>query len=776
MSLDEDARKQLRASFREELAERLAAINAGLLSMEEDLAPAQRSTLLEELFRHVHSLKGAARAVEIKPIEELAHGLEDVFGAAKRGTIQLSPALFDLLYQGLDLVGTIMASLETGHGVDPALDLPGYLVHLARAWRAQPIVPPRIELATPPSSLPPATSPLPPEAQVEPGGREGAAGRRPGAARPGEEARAGPQLWSGESIRVPTARLDELMAQTGELLVTRLRLLQQLDEIKGLQGLLARWQSEWQRVRATIGPSVQQAGSGPGNVLQTLLEHNQDYMRSLSEQLARYARRVTDDTARLSLVTDQLQEGVKRARMLPLGTLVANFRRMVRDIAREKGVEAVLAIQGADTEMDKHVLEQIKDPLMHLLRNCIDHGIERPEVRQGRGKPSQGTITLSAERRGHVIVVEVSDDGAGIDTAAVREVAIRRGFLDAEAAAEMDEVEINALVFLPGLSTARVVTEVSGRGVGLDVVRRNVEALQGRVEVSSRRGQGVTFALTLPFTLASARCLLVRAAGRLFAVPIAAVERLVAVGPGDLARVEGQEAIRYLGKPLALVRLADVLHLPDGRGPLSARLPALILTAAGQRLAFLVDDLLSEEEIVVKNLGKQLARVPNIAGATILGTGQVVLILNVLDLVKSAQQIVGQGSAPVEEELAGQQERKSILIVDDSITTRTLEKNILTTAGYEVRLATDGLEALAALREDTCDLVVADIDMPRLDGFDLTLQLKADERYREIPVILVTSLDRPEDKARGIEVGADAYIIKSSFDQDVLLDTIHQLV
>ncbi len=776
MSLDEDMRKQLQDSFREELAERLAAINAGLLSMEEDLAPAQRSALLEDLFRHVHSLKGAARAVEIRPIEELAHGLEDVFGAAKRGTIQLSGALFDLLYEGLDLVGAIMGGVESGQRMDPALDLSGYLVRLAAAWRAQPIVPPQIELATPAAPPPPAAAPRAAEAPAEEGRREQPTRAAAEEARPGEETRAGIQLWSGESIRVPAARLDDLMVQAGELLVTRLRLFQQMDEIRGLQALLARWQSEWQRVRGTIGPLMQQDGDGRGKAVRVFLDHNEGYLGSLAEQLDRYARRAAEDVSRLSLVTDQLQEGVKRARMLPLGTLGANFRRMVRDLAREKGVEAALVIQGAETEMDKLVLEQIKDPLMHLLRNCIDHGIEPPEVRLQRGKPPVGTITLSAERRGQVIVVEVADDGTGIDTAAVREVGLRRGFLTPETAAEMDDDDLNALIFLSGLSTARVITEVSGRGIGLDVVRRNVEALQGRVEVRSRRGQGVTFALTLPFTLVSTRCLLVRAAGRSFAVPISAVERLVAVRSADVSWVAGQQAIRYQGRPLSLVRLADVLRLPGEREPLSAPLPAVILTAGGQRLAFLVDELLGEEDVVVKNLGKQLARVPNIAGATILGTGQVVLILNVLDLVKNAQQTPGRAGTPVEEEAPAQEERKRILIVDDSITTRTLEKNILTTAGYQVRLATDGVEALAVLRENPCHLIVADVDMPRLDGFDLTVQLKSDDHYRDIPIILVTSLDSAEDKARGIQVGADAYIVKSTFDQDALLETIRQLV
>jgi len=757
MSLDEDLLKQLMVSFREELAERVAAINAGLLGLEQEPTEAQRAALLEELFRHVHSLKGAARAVSLKPIEELAHGMEDVFGAAKRGTISLSETLFDLLYQGMDLIGGVMASLDTGRGIDPALDLPGFIVRLAAAWRGQPIQAPQIEAPPPaPLAAEPGEAPLPRKA-AEP---------------------AAP-VWSGDTIRVPTSRLDDLMAQAGELLVTRLRVAQQIEELAELQALLARWQKDWQRARGSTQRDLHAGGAGEGAPLQQFYLRNEEYLRALADWLNLHARRVSDDATRLALVTDQLQEGIKRVRMLPLATLLPTFRRIIRDLARSKGVDVALEVEGGETEMDKHVLEQIKDPLMHLLRNCIDHGIEPLAERKGRGKPLRGTIVLRAERRANVIVVEVTDDGAGIDLAAVREAAVRRGLLTAEAAAEAGEQVLLDLIFASGLSTSTIITEVSGRGIGLDVVRKNVESLQGRVEVRSERGRGTAFALTLPFTLASTRCLLIRAGGQPYAVPLSAVEKLVPVGSGDVMVVEGKEAIHYQGRPLALARLVDVLRMPGAPTALAAesRMPAVILAAGGQRIAFLVDELLGEQELVVKNLGRQLARVPNIAGATILGTGAVVLILNAVDLVKSAQRTAGPTILPpAAEPQPAAQARKTILIVDDSITTRTLERNILTTAGYNIRLALDGYEALSALAEGPCDLVVSDLDMPRMDGFELTRQLKADGRYRDLPVILVTSLDSTEDKAKGIEVGADAYIVKGTFDQDNLLDTIRQLI
>ena len=753
MALDEALSKQVMASFREELAERLASINTGLLVLEEGVGPERREETLEELFRHVHSLKGAARAVNLKPIEELAHGLEDVFSAARQESISLAPTLFDLLYRGLDLMGAVMGSMDAGYGVDPALDLPGYLAQLTAV---------RLEQRIPPAPVEEREAPLADDVR----GRPTPFGEAP------------VQSWAAGTIRVPTTRLDELMAQAGELLVARQRSDQRLEEVKELHGTVARWQQYWHQVRERALGSLQRPADGDGGHTLAFLMRNEDSLRSLMTWLDEHIRHLSDDTTRLALVTDELQDGVRKIRMLPLATLLGTFRRMVRDLAREKGVEVNLEVQGADTEMDKQVLEQIKDPLMHLLRNCIDHGIELAEEREKQGKPRQGIITLSADRRGNVVVVEISDDGAGIDIAGVRDAAVRRGLLRPEVAREMSTDEVISLVFLAGLSTSPIITEVSGRGIGLDIVRRNVEALQGRVEVHTVPGRGTTFTLTLPLTLVSTHCLLLRVVDQIYALPVSAVWRLIPVSRGEIISVEGRQAIRYQGHPLSLVYMADVLEQPDRGRPFDGEepAPAVVLMAGGQQIAFLVDELLDEQEVVVKSLGGQLRRVRNVAGATILGTGQVILILNVTDLVRSTQRAAERPLPAPEGEPTVEEERKVVLVVDDSITTRTLEKNILTAAGYEVRLAIDGEEALTALAEQECDLIVADIDMPRLDGFELTQRLKQSERYRELPVILVTSLESSEDKARGIAVGADAYIVKSTFDQDVLLDTIGQLI
>lgn len=453
----------------------------------------------------------------------------------------------------------------------------------------------------------------------------------------------------------------------------------------------------------------------------------------------------------------------------------------------------MLQIVGGDTELDKRVLEQIKDPLIHMLRNAIDHGIEPPQQRVALGKPRSGTITLTAEQLGKDVLICVSDDGAGLDLDAIRQTIARHG-VDAQT---LSEIELVEGIFKVGISTSPIITDISGRGVGLDVVRRNVEALHGRIDVDWTPGEGAAFTLTLPLRLTSSRGLLVRVSNELFAIPLNAIERIMYISPQEISPLEGQDTVLYNGRPLTLVQLGDVLELPRAEAQRDnvlspsnalrmhsskgeAHILVVILAAAERRMAFAVDELVGEQEIVIKGLGKQLTRVGGIAGATVMGSGRVVLILNVADLIKLAMRGGGRSVFDALAEAAPSmvtRAQRRILIVDDSITTRTLEKNILEAAGYTVQLAVDGQEALSTIATGGVpDLIVSDLVMPRMDGFELTQRIKDDPNMASVPVILVTSLDSPKDKARGIEIGADAYIVKSSFDQNNLLETIEQLI
>ena len=425
--------------------------------------------------------------------------------------------------------------------------------------------------------------------------------------------------------------------------------------------------------------------------------------------------------------------------------------------------------------MDRQVLEAMKDPLIHLLRNSLDHGIETPEERVRQGKPPKGRIVVSASQQGGMVLLEVKDDGAGIDLDKVREAAGSRGFLDPDQALDLNAEACRELLFRSGFSTQKKVNQLSGRGVGLDAVKAGVESLQGMVNLDSTIGQGTAFSMLLPLTLATTKTLLLRVGETTVAVPSSSVERIHMIPVERVGSVEGKSVIELEGRTVPLISMARVLGLsPDPAAENKDKIIAVAMGLAERRAAFAVDGLRGTQELVVKSLGRQLQKVRNVEGAAVLGSGEVIVVLNVVDLLTSAR-----GGASVITRPASATDKKAaplVLVVDDSITTRTLEKNILETAGYRVQVASDGEEAWSMVQRGKYDIVVSDVDMPRLDGCGLTTRVKQDERYRNIPVVLVTSLDSEEDKLRGLQSGADAYITKGEFDQGQLLGTIERLI
>jgi len=655
-------------TFQAELKEHLGTLNKGLLALDQGPPPEEREPLLADLFRAAHSLKGAARAVDLRDIESIAHRLEGVLGAIQRGELSPTPELFDILFPALDALPEAMAAHLRGES-------------LPAGQRDQ--IPARLEATlqgeVPPPPVPPEPKPKTSEVSQDFGSLEPAP--EPPSPRPPRPAA------TEETIRVATAKLDALMDGMGELLVARMRTEQRLAELQALQQRLTLWEKSWRQVRTHYNRLQRhREGSGPGDAetatpqngplaastwlsaglapldhallptqdgagdgqdkqaqevapLLDFLTGNEQQLKTFSAGMNSLLGSFTSDYSRLALLTDDLQEGVRRVRMLPIATLFDLFPRMVRDLARERGREVTLQVEGAETEVDRQVLETMKDPLTHLLRNAVDHGIEPPQQREAAGKPRQGTIHLRAAQRGNTIVLQIADDGAGIDLKAAQRAAVERGLLAAQEAASLSDQEMVQLIFLSGLSTLREVTDLSGRGVGLDVVRQNLERLHGLVAVDTNPGQGTTFTLTLPLTMATSHVLLVEVAGQTVALPTTTVERILRVDVADVAHVEGRPAIRAHGRPLPLIPLAQALELPQAETPLVAdqKLPVVVLGAVEKRVAFRVDGFTGTQEVVVKSLGRQLSRVHNVAGATILGTGQVVMLLNVADLIKSAQ-------------------------------------------------------------------------------------------------------------------------------------------
>ncbi|MEI6415219.1 MAG: response regulator, partial [Pseudomonadota bacterium] len=505
-----------------------------------------------------------------------------------------------------------------------------------------------------------------------------------------------------------------------------------------------------------------------------LIESEMLHTKALEQALRNLARSAQQDARSLGLIADNLLEDTKKALLLPCSTLLGAMPRQVRDLAREQGKEADLVIRGEDIEIDRRVLDELKDPLIHLLRNAIDHGLEKPDGRRAHGKSPRATLTIAvAPLQGNRVEVLVSDDGVGIDIGRVRQSAIRLGLVTADENARLTDAEAAELIFHSGLSTSPLITDLSGRGLGMAIVREKVEQLGGTVRVASTPGTGTTFRLILPLTRATFRGVFVTVAGQTFAIPTANVARVTRIKPNEVKTVENRQTIAVGGRAVALARLRNSLGLPGSEGRTQATVwPVVVMRAANREVAFLVDEVLGEQEVMVKNLGPQLPRVRHIAGAALSASGAIIPVLNALDLLES----VGAAPIPVDVLENAVSEQRRLLIAEDSITARTLVKSILEGAGYLVVATVDGLDALTRLKTEPFDLVVSDVDMPRMNGFELTSRIRADQNLRDLPVVLCTALGSQKDREYGVEVGANAYLVKSDFDQGNLLEIIRRLL
>lgn len=746
-SREADFLKSLRATFKVEAAEHLHAIVTGLLELEKAPDSAARSGIIETVFRAAHSLKGAARAVDFTEIESHCQRLEDVFASWKRQKSAPTAASLDTLHRKLDSITAVLSASEA------VADKPAAPAPRARA-----------------ESLAETSTPT----EV--------AGQTPR----GPERRA---VAADGTVRISVAKLDASLVKAEEMLTAKQATGQRAAELRELLQRFETWTREWAAMEPearALRQEIEQAAPGrstaePGPAVARLLDFtdwNVNHLRSVESRLVALTRSAEQNYHVIGKLVDDLLEDSKNLLLLPFGTLSAQFPKLVRDLCRDQGKEAELVIEGEDVELDKRILEDMKDPLIHLLRNCVDHAVEKPDVRVAEGKPRRATITVAAKQvDGSKIEISVADDGHGIDVENVRQSAVKHGLLSPESAARTSDAEAMGLIFQADVSTSPMITRVSGRGLGLAIVRERAEGLGGTVSLESRPGRGTTFRIVLPSLLSTFRGILVEAAGRQFVVPTAHVERVARVRADDVQTVEGRDTISLSGRAVARVNLSDVLQLPGtaGNGESPGGVPVVVLGLGDQRIAFAVDAVLDEQEVLVKTIGKPLSRVRNIAGATVLGSGQVVPILNVADLLKSARGAAASASrAAVEPQEA--EEAASILVAEDSITSRMLIKSILESAGYRVKTAVDGMEAFSLLRAERFDLVVSDVEMPRLNGFDLTARIRADKKLAELPVVLVTALETREDRERGVDVGASAYIIKSNFDQSNLLDAIRRLI
>ncbi len=839
MLTDEEIMAQVFAAFQEEQAEHRQAAGELLLELERDPEHPQRQALLDQLFREAHSLKGGARAAGQFEIEQLAHRIEDVISEVRKGCLQLTPDICDPIYAALDDIGVIMGQVVAQQPIDFAVYQPllaklsaivagsseaAEVAEVAEAATADPPAatadPPVVTPEPVPDAPPSADAVADTTAVIQPvvGSEPVVAGnsastetklRLPDEGQRNADEGRSDALWAEmttSTVRLSTATLDGLLNKAGELMTCTIRARQHARDINTLAELPARWRRIWRQAHPTmtrlksrapaLRPTVHHlldrddiqsfdaatvADQDTAVLLDVLAQAN-TLIAELEGQLTKESRQSSEDYARLAAVTDRMHSQVRRTRMLPLTTLLNPLRLQLRDMARAAGKQIVLELDDGGAEADRQVLERLREVLLHLLRNAVDHGIEPTAARVATGKPVTGCITLRAAVSGDHLTLTLADDGAGLNLEAIRQRALTGGLLSEADVTRASEADVADLIFVPGFSTRQTVNELSGRGVGLDIVRSNVERMNGRVFVQSTPGAGTTFTLNVPLSLTSSHGLLLQVNYANYVLPLASVQRIIQTTPASVQMIEGRVALIVDQRPLTLVRLADLLGVDERAVTSNGSRPvqglALILGSGERQVACLVDTILGEQELVVHRLPAPLQRVRFIAGATIMADGKVVPILDVVDIVRATigtHRSISLLPAPV-----AAQRTSTILVVDDSITTRTLEKNILEAAGYRVYLATDGVEALDTLQhlsdDGGCDLLLSDIDMPRLNGFDLTIRVRADLHFQHLPVVLVTSLDTPADRERGISSGADAYIVKRTFDQQTLLDTIAQLI
>ncbi|MBI4285832.1 MAG: hybrid sensor histidine kinase/response regulator [Chloroflexi bacterium] len=744
--------KRLLATFKLEAAEHVKNMSAGLIGLEKAPTPEKQAELIETVFREAHSLKGAARSVNIAEIEGLCQSLESIFAALKRQELALSTELMDILHLAVDNLSVLLPAIEGELTSEEKARVLETVKLLASALKGAPF---------------PARQPETPQAERQ----------VPLAAEK-------PTLT--ETVRIASSRLEAILLEAEELLAARLAADQLAAELRELTGHLAAWEAQWARLYPDVrgirrsleakDKSGQDKSEAQVTRLLDFLDWNYSGIKVVEEQFGRIVRTAERDRHDLANVTDNLLLDMKKVLMLPFASLVETLPKFVRDLSREQGKDINLVISGQDIEIDRRILEEMRDPLMHLVRNCVDHGIEKPEDRSRKGKPPQGTITVAiSQKTSSNVEILVEDDGAGINTAEVRKAAVKRGVISAEEDAKLSEREALSLLGRSGVSTSPIITDISGRGLGLAIVREKVEKVRGTVSIETHPGAGTAFRITLPLTVATFRGVIVRLGERLFALPTSNVARALRAKRDEIRTVENRETIRFDGQVLSLVRLGDVLELPGEESDKDSPdyMPVLVVAHAEKRLAFLVDEIINEQEVLVKGLGPQLSRVRNILGVSVLATGRMAPVLNVADLVKSA---VKAAPARVTATKAAEPKKKPILVVEDSITARMLLKNILEAAGYYVKTAIDGVDAFTILKTESFDLVVSDVDMPRMNGFDLTAKIRADRKLAEMPVVLVTALESREHRERGVEVGANAYIVKSSFDQSNLLEVIRRLI
>ena len=740
--------------FRMEAESQAEVLTAGLLALERDSSSADQ---LELCMRAAHSLKGAARVVGLDAGVRVAHAMEDCFVAAQEARLKLKQKDIDRLLMATDLLVRI--------GDRP--DAPGVeecLTELARVLEVEPIVE-VADLPDLPAVPAPVAEPVA-ERVAEPVAEPVAPVQQPAAVVGGRRDN------SDRVLRVSAENLNRLLGLAGESLV-------ESRSVKPFADALLRLKRMQQHLTATLD-GLRHLSPSPTRDEQ--MRNGLDQAQQSAQKCQQFLSERLDDLElfdRRSInLAHRLYDGALACRMRPFADGIVGFPRMVREVAQALGKQVRLEITGEGTQVDRDVLVKLDAPLGHLLRNAIDHGIETPEQRRAAKKPSEGVIRIDASHRVGALHISISDDGGGVDLDKTRKIVVERRLLNRDAAATLTEAELLEFLFLPGFTMKTTVTDVSGRGVGLDVVQDMVKQVRGVVRVHSQPGIGTTFRLQLPVTLSIVRTLLAEVGGEPYAFPLSAIVRTLKLPDDRIAQLEGRQHFDFDGRRIGLVTAHQVLEVT---APLAAgtELSVIVLGDQSQAYGLVVDRFIGERELVVQQLDPQLGKIRNISSAALMEDGSPVLIVDPEDVIRSMDRLVSEGRLNKVTHAAvpgGQKARKRVLVVDDSLTVRELERKVLGNHGYDVEVAVDGMDGWNAVRMSDFDLVITDIDMPRMDGIELVKLINADARLKSRPVMIVSYKDRDEDRRRGLEAGAAYYLTKASFHDDKLLQAVVDLI
>jgi two-component system sensor histidine kinase and response regulator WspE len=769
--------------FRLEAESQTAILSSGILAVEET----QRSPeTIEAMMRAAHSLKGAARIVGLEPAVQVAHSLEDCFVLAGKGEFLVGSEHVDVLLAAVDFLSSIAKASDALDADAPWADRATALVRDLNALPtrgstastpspAEPDPPANDEAAAPPAPAV-AEEPSPTKAPVAvaapstvsaaPSASEPTEPTKPAAARPIDQ--------TDRVVRVSADSLTRLVALAGESLVEARQLRPFVDSMLHLRGRQTELCDQLSALEERLRTGDVILPAADVELIARARAASEDNLARFTdrvEEFEAFARRNED-------LSNRLHHEVIKSRMRPLADGIRGFPRMVRDLARKLGKQVRFEVQGDQTGVDRDILDKLEAPLSHLIRNALDHGLEQPPEREAAGKSPVGSIRLEARHRAGMLNITLVDDGRGIDVDALRRRAIDRGLVARAVADQLTEMELLEFLFLPGFSTKDVVTEISGRGVGLDVVQSMVKAVGGNVRIATQPGWQTTFTLQLPITMSVIRALLVEIGGEPYAFPLTRIDQIIHCRHSELRTVEGRQYFDRDGISIGLVMASQILEIPSG-GPPSDPLPVVVVSDRGQQFGLIVDTYLGERDLEVRPLDTRLGKVPDINSASLLENGSPVLIVDVEDLVRSIDNVLaGRRLSRVEFERLAEKERqrKRILVVDDSITVRELERQLLQSRGFAVDVAVDGMDGWNAIRSVHYDLIVTDVDMPRMDGIGLVALVKADPSRKDIPVVIVSYKDREEDRLRGLDAGANRYLTKSSFHDETFLNTIVDLI